>query len=636
MTTTQKSSNPKRSKSWQVITLTILGVLLVITGFIGYPLIQQTQQNPLGTPQTPLAITPSQDQTAQQFLSPVQLPEALKEQGTIFMSMSDGDFKHLFIYSPLYLPLSRITNNQWDDITPSISPDGSHLMFSSRMNGYWNLYLINLATGHQTQLTDTPAYEGSPTWSPDNQWVAYESYADDNLEIYIQNAMDTSTAPIRLTEDDAADFSPAWSSAGRVIAFISSRTGNADIWLANLDSTDQRFTNLTQSQNATEQHPTWSPDGKKLAWVSDKNGINEIWVWDAGTTISLAHPLARGDWPAWSPDGSIIITAVQDPNQQYLAAYQVSDSTPILEPIAIPGRIHGMEWKHIATSDEGTTILPSTSYQQPPDLYTAIISTPPLYPAGRYSIVPLADLNTQFPYLHDAVDEAFTALRNAIGRQAGWDLLLSLQNAYIPLTSPPSPGISEDWLYTGRAFAVSTQPLQAGWMSIVREEYNGLTYWRVFIKVRYQDGSQGQPLNIPPWDMNARFSSDPVAYEQGGAIGGIPGGYWIDLTDLASQYGWQRLPAQRNWRTYYPAARFNQFVITSGLDWMAAMREIYPAEALITPTYIPTYTATPLTPTATPTSRYQRTPTPVIPTPTPTPTPTATIRPTYTPLPPTP
>ncbi|HNS38517.1 MAG TPA: hypothetical protein PKM01_12095, partial [Anaerolineaceae bacterium] len=78
---------------------------------------------------------------------------------------------------------------------------------------------------------------------------------------------------------------------------------------------------------------------------------------------------------------------------------------------------------------------------------------------------------------------------------------------------------------------------------------------------------------------------------------------------------------------YYPATRFNQFVMTGGLTWEAAMDQLYPVEALITPTYVPTFTPEP---TATP--RPTRGPTQA----TPTLTPTATLHPTWTLPPPTP
>ncbi len=125
------------------------------------------------------------------------------------------------------------------------------------------------------------------------------------------------------------------------------------------------------------------------------------------------------------------------------------------------------------------------------------------------------------------------------------------------------------------------------------------------------------------WDIQSRYSGDPQAYEQGGKPGQTPVGYWVDLTELARRYDWERLPSWTNWKTFYPSIRFNQFVLTGGLDWSQAMAEMYPAEALNTPTSVPTVT---LTPTEAP----QPTPTPVTPTPTPTSTPTRTVTATAT------
>jgi TolB protein len=236
---------------------------------------------------------------------------------------------------------------------------------------------------------------------------------------------------------------------------------------------------------------------------------------------------------------------------------------------------------------------------------------------------PLGDVQAPNPLLHDLVDESFQALRAAIANQSGWDFLSTLENGYVPLTAPLDPGMGDDWLYTGRAFAFTTLPINAGWVAVVREDFNGLTYWRVYVRARFQDGSAGIPLHDIPWNFNARYSGDTLAYEQGGDhLESIPPGYWIDFTRLAATYGWERLPALTDWRAAYASARFNEFVFTSGLDWHSAMLELYPPEVLVTPSPVVPPTRTP---TLTP--RWYRTPTPTL---------TPTPRPTYTPALPTP
>ena len=103
------------------------------------------------------------------------------------------------------------------------------------------------------------------------------------------------------------------------------------------------------------------------------------------------------------------------------------------------------------------------------------------------------------------------------------------------------------------------------WMAIIREDFGQQTYWRIYLRTTAQDGSQGAPLTEVPWDFSAR-TGDPMAYENGGRLANsIPSGYWFDLTSLAVQYGWERLPALTEWRTYYAGARFNELAFTQGL-----------------------------------------------------------------------
>jgi dipeptidyl aminopeptidase/acylaminoacyl peptidase len=80
---------------------------------------------------------------------------------------------------PGRMPLTRLTNGDWDDITPAPSPDGTKIAFASNRLGHWDLFLMDLASGELTRLTDTPEYEGAPTWSPDGTFLAYETYLNE-------------------------------------------------------------------------------------------------------------------------------------------------------------------------------------------------------------------------------------------------------------------------------------------------------------------------------------------------------------------------------------------------------------------------------------------------------------------------
>ena len=55
----------------------------------------------------------------------------------------------------------------------------------------------------------------------------------------------------------------------------------------------------------------------------------------------------------------------------------------------------------------------------------------------------------------------------------------------------------------------------------------------------------------------------------------VPSGYYIDLTELALDYGWTRQPAGTDWRGNERARNYWLFVKRDNLTWCQAMLEIY-------------------------------------------------------------
>jgi len=584
--------------------------------------------------------------TETQTLPPTPVPLS-GQRDVMILSIEENGFAHLFAYVPGKLSLTRLTSGDWNDTTPSMSPDGKHIAFASNRSGFWDIYTLDLASGQIVQLTNTPEYDSSPTWSPDLAWIAYDSYQNGNLEIMIQSLTNPGQKPINLTNNTAADYSPAWAPNGRQIAFVSNRDGNPDIWLADLNKTDNRFTNLSNSTQAVEDHPVWSMDGSRLAWASNSQSLDYsgIYTWDAAHPDHNATWVGNGNWPAWNAQGDEIVAAVNAPNQQLLTAYTLQGQ-PLLLPTPLPGHLRGLLWPNISLPDPLPQAYQQAAGQTPQSLWSPLVTPVAGVPNQRWYVVPLDKVQAPYPELHDLVNESFNALRARVIKEAGWDALASLENAYVPLTTSLDPGLGEDWLYTGRAFAINSLMVNAGWMAVVREDIGPQTYWRLYLRAQNQDGSQGEPIHASTWDLNARYELNPKTYEAGGQYAPAPSGYWIDFTSLAAAYNWERLPALPNWHNFYAGARFTEFALTGGLDWYSAMLELYPADALLTatpvlpPTATPTRTPIPSStpgPTRTPrgTSTPRNTATPSsTPTPSNTPLPTATpptIIPTFKP-----
>jgi len=103
--------------------------------------------------------------------------------------------------------------------TPSESPDGKHIIFSSLTH----LYKMDTPGGKASRLTASNAREFQPAWSPDGQWIAYATWDDNGGDLWKLRA-DGSGSPIKLTRVPAFYRDPVWSpDSKRVVALRQAR-----------------------------------------------------------------------------------------------------------------------------------------------------------------------------------------------------------------------------------------------------------------------------------------------------------------------------------------------------------------------------------------------------------------------------
>jgi hypothetical protein len=199
---------------------------------------------------------------------------------------------------------------------------------------------------------------------------------------------------------------------------------------------------------------------------------------------------------------------------------------------------------------------------------------------------PLIDVDAPNAFLSDRVNDSFNALREQTNETIGWDFLGQLEDAFWQIDRPPQPGEERrNWHMTGRAFSFNRNAI-VGFpppIEIVREDIGVYTYWRVFVRVAddAQSGQLGEPLRRMPWDFASRNQGDVEAYDQGGRLRTeMPAGYYIDLTQLAVDFGWTRVPAGSDWRANFNSTNYWMFTKPDGLSWYEAMRELYAVSQL--------------------------------------------------------
>ena len=82
------------------------------------------------------------------------------------------------------------------------------IAFASNRDGNWEVYVMNADGSGQTRLTDNPAWDRGPRWSPDGSRIAFVSQRDQNNDIYVMNA--DGSGQTRLTDNPARDGQPSW------------------------------------------------------------------------------------------------------------------------------------------------------------------------------------------------------------------------------------------------------------------------------------------------------------------------------------------------------------------------------------------------------------------------------------------
>ncbi len=127
-------------------------------------------------------------------------------------------------------------------------------VFALAMNttGKSDIYRLFLDGAGFLNLTNHPADDTTPVWSPDGKLIAFTSTREGRAQIYVMNA--DGAGARRVSNSPFADFSPAWSPDGNWIAFASTREGSTDVYLMDL-----RGGNVRRITTGGGDYPIWAP-----------------------------------------------------------------------------------------------------------------------------------------------------------------------------------------------------------------------------------------------------------------------------------------------------------------------------------------------------------------------------------------
>lgn len=495
----------------------------------------------------------------------------------------------------------QLTHDAYEDTDPAYSPDGTKLAFASRRNNNWDVYLLDLRTGQEIRLTNSPHYDGAPTWSPDGRRLAYESYQHGDLDVWVIDAVGRQ-APVNLTpETPEGDFAPAWSPDGRYLVFTSWRRDSKDLFMLDMES--EALIRLTGTP-AAEEGAVWHPSGHRLAFVSDNLGDREIFTLDnlqtaeaiktaeASPTVEPLTWLGRTDGPAWSPDGQMVAAIFHRWDGDLITLTQPGVEHTLPQQLTPPLPLQGRLTWHAEAVNTGWPVAELTG-AGPSSLYEEKLTRNENPEDEPYNLIRLNDVKAGTPWLADTVDDSFRAWRIRVRAEVGFDFLSELSDASRDVGQYSDTTQYASWHKSGRAidtlFDYFLGPQLAH--EIVRENYSGNTYWRVFLRCVDQSGRCGRPLTANAWDYSDEARTE-IAPEEGGVEKKNLTGYYVDFTALAREYGWEPISSyddiDYSWTWHFLAFEYwhYQKTLRTGAgphrhsNWYRAMSEVYPAKTL--------------------------------------------------------
>ena len=587
----QKDTRPTKQKKKRAIQLTpfvfflllVLLLLLAILAFVPHEKIRSLmigENSPTLSAQQPTLTPLSQmnnDSPEVIIVTATPAPEDGENIAGLFIyAKEDQENIHLYAYQPETMPETKITNGDWDDMHPALSPDGKKVAFTSNRNGFWDIYVLDLVRNRTNQITYDNFYDGAPNWSPDGQWIVYEHAVDNGtIELFLK-PIDLSIDPIQLTLNKRFDVAPVWhpDAENRQIAYISNQDGKQDIWLLDINKAgEDRFQNLTKNREGSFNAVQWTPDGKGLSWCREDFG-QTVEIFDIET--NLITSIGTGCAHQWNQDGTQVALIDNKGNSFALHINQMSPTSYPIFTSQIGSTYHGFTWglNRFSSGMIGFSESQKTSWE------LAMIQDQ-FEKEKSHELVHINDIQTPFNEFSQVIISSYNALRAEVIERAGWDALSMLGQDFIFLNEPFDLNEESSWYYTGRSFGLSQAYYDSKYILLAKEELHGEVFWRVYLKVSDENGSMGMPLRTSSFDVTARFEGNPRTYENGGAapLQSISG-YWIDLTSLAAQFGFERIPAGTEWQQYYPALNYEQFVYKNNYSWLEAILQLYSEEVL--------------------------------------------------------
>lgn len=216
--------------------------------------------------------------------------------------------------APTTLPYQRITSQPGSEIWPSLSPDGSQVVYSAYPENSEHAALMVQTTApvaaHAITTPPEDKSDARPVWSPDGRQIAFVRQGSKDCSIMLVPASGGSARRVAGCEfGDMPDLN--WHPDGRhlIAGGLIAQQGGAGA-IHTLDLATGRWTRLAyeKSNNDWDMMPTYSPDGRWIVFARNVS-LSDLWRVPAtgGKPERLTNLRTNIHGIAWTPDGSALV-----------------------------------------------------------------------------------------------------------------------------------------------------------------------------------------------------------------------------------------------------------------------------------------------------------------------------------------
>jgi TolB protein len=149
--------------------------------------------------------------------------------------------------------LRRLTQNPAIDTEPAWSPDGREIIFTSDRSDRPQIYRMTAGGEKVTRITFEGDYNARASYSPDGKMITLVSRYEDKYHAAILNLSDS---VLQILTETSLDESPSFAPNGRMVLYATEAQGRGVLATV---SSDGRVRQLLKLQEGDIREPAWSP-----------------------------------------------------------------------------------------------------------------------------------------------------------------------------------------------------------------------------------------------------------------------------------------------------------------------------------------------------------------------------------------